>query len=275
MRWLINGWHTGTGWHRAALAHAATARLARSLPLWLVFAALFSDFILVAVWFRCTRDFSIGAWAIWDVVLYLARLAVVALFLMAAGRHFLVPKESLGLLPSSLVSDLKWSAKCCFFGALTIAVAMGIGLMVARFSHLRLPPPPDLFVDLLGPRNWNTRRFITLAILAANTVLLAPITEELIYRSLSLPAMNARIGFYPAVVVTSIVFGMVHVIPLGIIGIPAPQIIGGLMMAVAFSIRWSIVPSIVLHGLGNLFVGVLCLLYVRLFEVCPAWFLSR
>ena len=166
-------------------------------------------------------------------------------------------------------------AKCCFLGAMAIAAAMVIGIVAARFSHMRLPRPPDFIADLLGRRNWNVQRFITLALLGANAVLLAPITEELIYRSMSLPAMNARIGFYPSVVVTSILFGMVHVIPVGIIGIPAPQIIGGLMMAVAFSIRWSIVPSIVLHGLGNLFVGVLCLVYVRLFEVRPEWFLSR
>ena len=36
-----------------------------------------------------------------------------------------------------------------------------------------------------------------------------------------------------------------------------------------------VASTAVLYGLGNLFVGVLCLVYVRLIEVCPAWFLSR
>jgi hypothetical protein len=123
MQCFIHAWHTGTGWHRAALAHAVRTKRASNLPVWLVFAAMLADFILVAVWFRCTRDFSLGAWAIWDVILYLARLAVVALILMVAVRHFLVPSEALGIVPLSWVSDLKWSAKCCFLGAMAIAAS--------------------------------------------------------------------------------------------------------------------------------------------------------
>jgi len=47
------------------------------------------------------------------------------------------------------------------------------------------------------------------------------------------------------------------------------------MMAAAFSIRWSIIPAMVLHGMGNFSVGILCFVYVRLYEAHPTFFLPR
>jgi len=61
----------------------------------------------------------------------------------------------------------------------------------------------------------------------------------------------------------------------GELGIPALQILGGLMMAAAFSLRWSVIPAMIVHGMGNLFVGVFCLTYVQLFEAYPSWFLPQ
>jgi hypothetical protein len=209
------------------------------------------------------------------MILYSARLAAAVSILVLAVRHFLVPKAALGIRLSSLVSDLRWSIECCLLGALVIAAMMVVGLAVARLLQMRLPAPPELILNLLQPDNWSMRHFITLMGVGANAVLLAPLTEELIYRSVLLPTWTARFGLYPAAVVTSVVFGLVHVVPLGVVGVPAPQMLGGLMMAAAFSIRWSVVPAIVLHGLGNLFVGILLVVYVRLFEACPTWFLSR
>src|SRR5262249_33522267 len=102
--------------------------------------------------------------------------------------------------------------------------------------------------------------------------LLVAVTEELIYRSLFLPALTRRIGLLPAVAVTSIVFGYAHVIPFGQFDIPALQIIGGFVMATAFAIRWSVVPSMVTHMLGNLSIGLLAFAYIRFHEHCPGWF---
>jgi membrane protease YdiL (CAAX protease family) len=67
--------------------------------------------------------------------------------------------------------------------------------------------------------------------------MLVVVTEELIYRSLFLPPLTSWLGLYPAVAVTATVFGLAHVIPFGRLGIPVPEIIGGLLMAaaVAFS----------------------------------------
>jgi hypothetical protein len=45
-----------------------------------------------------------------------------------------------------------------------------------------------------------------------------------------------------------------------------------LLMATGFAIRWSVVPAIVIHGLGNAVAGALTLIYVRLFIAYPTLF---
>jgi uncharacterized membrane protein YphA (DoxX/SURF4 family) len=64
------------------------------------------------------------------------------------------------------------------------------------------------------------------------------------------------------------------VVPFGQIRIPLPEIVGGLLMAIGFAIRWSVVPAIVIHALGNLVAGTLALIYVRLFIAYPTLFVA-
>jgi membrane protease YdiL (CAAX protease family) len=71
------------------------------------------------------------------------------------------------------------------------------------------------------------------------------------------------------------VFGLLHVVPFGEVGIAVPQVIGGVVMAAAFAIRWSVISAMVVHAMGNLFVGNLLFIYVRLFETCPTLYLSQ
>jgi membrane protease YdiL (CAAX protease family) len=169
-------------------------------------------------------------------------------------------------------SDLQWSLKICALGAFAIAAAIAIGFVAALCLGVRLPAPPTSYVQVLGG-NWSDLQFVAIAGLGgAIAVILAPVTEELIYRSLFLPPLAYRVGLYPAIVMTSLVFGLAHVVPFGPIRIPLPEIVGGLLMAVGFSIRWSIVPAIVIHALGNLVAGTLALIYVRLFMAHPALF---
>jgi membrane protease YdiL (CAAX protease family) len=273
--WPIEFRRIFSGWHRTALNHAAGLRQSRTIPAWVALTVILCDFVLVGVWFRGTRELSIGAWAAWDVILYLARLVNVTVALVWACRHYRVSGEAVGIRPSRALSDLRWSIKCCLVGATIVGTAIAICFLAACWLGIRLPPPPQIAAELLGSAHWNTRHIMTLGILGATGVLLAPFTEELIYRSLLFPALTPRIGFYAAVAVTAVVFGLVHVIPIGEVAIPVPQIVGGLMMAAAFSIRWSVIPAMVLHALGNLCVGILCLLYARLHEADPTLFLSQ
>ncbi len=247
----------------------------RTLPVWLLLIVLFTDFVLVGVWVRCTGRFSVEKWAEWDVILYLARLATVSVALVLGCKHYRVSGLSLGVLPPNPMSDLRWSIKCCLIGASIIGAVIAAGLIAAHWLGIGFPPPPQLVLEILGPGHWSTGRFVLLGVLGGMAALLAPFTEELIYRSLLLPTLSSKLGLYPAIAISAVLFGLVHVIPFGEIGIPAPQILGGLMMAAAFSIRWSVIPAMVLHGMGNVFVGILCFAYVRLYAAHPTLFLPR
>jgi len=274
-RWLLDYWQNLCGWHRASLRHAATIRRSRTLPLWLALIAITFDFCAVAVWFRYSRELSIEAWTVSDVILYLVRLGTVGVTLAWGCSHYRVSKEIVGIRPSHLFSNLRWSIKCCLIGASVIGVVIATGFTAACWLGFRPPAPPALITELLGSHHWDLRHVLTFGGLGVTGVLLAPVAEELIYRSLLLPALTRGLGLYAAIAVTAVVFGLVHVIPFGELGIPALQILGGLMMAAAFSIRWSVIPAMVLHGIGNLFVGILCFTYVRLFEAYPTLFVAQ
>ena len=264
-----------SGWYRAALHHAALIKKRQTLPLWVPLLLVLVDFGLVAAWYHLSREFPVAAWAISDLILYLARLALVSIALRLSCSRCQVTPETLGIIPSRLVPDLRWAIKCCFLGSSVIGAVIALGFLAAQALGIHPPPPPEIATELLGGSDWGARRLATLAILGFTGVILAPFTEELIYRSALLPPLTSRLGLYSAIPLTGVVFGLVHVVPLGELAIPAPQILGGLMMAVAFSIRWSVIPSIVLHSLGNLFAGLLCLAYVRLYEACPTLFSGR
>jgi len=243
--------------------------------MWLPLIIISTDFVLVSLWVRFTGKLPIEEWAAWDVMLYLARLATVTVTIVLGCKHYQVSGLSLGILPPDPMSDLRLSIKCCLVGASIIGAMIAAGLVAADWLGIGLPPPPQLVVEIVGPRHWGMGRFGLLVGLGATGVLLAPFTEELIYRSLLFTALTSRLGLYPAIAVSAVMFGLVHVIPYGEIGFPAPQILGGFMMAAAFSIRWSIIPSIVLHGMGNFFVGILCFVYVQVYAAHPTLFLHR
>ena len=114
-----------------------------------------------------------------------------------------------------------------------------------------------------------------MVVLGVTGNMLVALTEELIYRSLFLPPLTSRFGLYPAVALTAIVFGLAHVIPLGRMGVPVLEIIGGMLMACGFSIRWSVIPAMVIHATGNGFAGLLVFVYVQLFRVWPTLFLGQ
>jgi membrane protease YdiL (CAAX protease family) len=244
----------------------------RTVPAWLALIVVLIDFALVHLCFRYTRELSIMACAGSGVVLYLARLAIAGSALRWACRHYCISGESLGIRLSSVAADFRWSTRICVLGGLVVGALLAAGFVAAFCLGIRLPPPPELLVQVIGG-NKSIRYLIAITTVGAMVVtVLAPVTEELIYRSLLLPLLTTRLGLFPAVAVTSVLFGLLHVIPFGEVGIGVPQIIGGVVMATAFAIRWSVVPAMVVHAMGNLFVGTLLFIYVRLFVACPALF---
>lgn len=274
-RWLATIGRSLKEWRQAALSNADGIRKSRMLPVWLPLGFILFHFVLIGLCVRLTRESTPTGLALTSVSLYFCALAAVAITLVWSCRHYNVPGEALGIRPSTLRADLRWSLRICVLAGAAITAAVVIGVVAALCLGVRLPAPPASYVETLGG-HWNDLRFLVFAGLGgAIAVILAPVTEELVYRSLFLSPLTHRLGLYPAIVVTSLVFGLAHVVPFGQIRIPLPEIVGGLLMAIGFSIRWSVVPAIVIHALGNLVAGTLALIYVRLFIAHPTLFAGQ
>lgn len=261
-------------WLRAADIHQAALKRAPMLPAWLAVVVVLLDFGLIGLWFRYTRQMPMIPSAMTAVLMYLVRLTIVSVTLVLACRHYRVSAGALGLCPGNAASDFRWSFRICLLGGSGVVAVMMAGLITARWFAIQLPAPPVSLTQLLDGQ--PPGQFLVLAVFGAVVVvLLAPLTEELLYRSLFLPVLAYRIGLVPAITVSSLVFGWAHVIPMGEVSFPIAEIIGGVVMAAGFAIRWSVISAMVIHAMGNLLAGALMLGYAQLFKACPIWFASQ
>lgn len=84
----------------------------------------------------------------------------------------------------------------------------------------------------------------------ALTVVLAPIIEEIVFRGVLFPAIRRRFGVLLGVVVSSLIFTLVHLNPLQMISV-LPL---GIYLAVMYQRTGSIYPGMLLHASWNLLV---------------------
>jgi len=249
-------------------------RRSRALPIWIAVAFVAFDFLFLAYWYRHSDQSSVGSYIISALLQFCIRFALIIGTLLIACRCFRVSREAIGIRTSNVVPDLRWSIRWCLLGIFTIAIIAAVAMAGAVFLGVRLPAPPPWIGQFLGGK-WDLQYFLLLGTLGTAGNLLVAVTEELIYRALFLPPLTSRLGLFPAIALTSIVFGFAHVIPFGIIAIPFPQIVGGILMATGFAIRWSVVPAITIHAIGNGFAGLMALVYLRMFQAHPSWFFSQ
>jgi membrane protease YdiL (CAAX protease family) len=262
-------------WVQAAQRNAANANRMRGLPMWLAVGVVLFDCVLISLWSRYTRDMSLIRGVMAAVSCYVVRLSVVTATLILVCRHYRISGEFLGIRPSKLISDFRWSSRICLVSASIIIAVLFVALVTAQGFGICLPEPPQSYVQILGS-SYPIVQFVAISVLAsAVLIIFAAVTEELVYRSVFLPALVCRIGLFPSVAVTAGVFGLAHVIGSDRLWIPVPEIVGGLLMAAGFSIRWSVVPAMVIHGMGNLVSSALVFIYVQLFKAYPTWFGSQ
>jgi membrane protease YdiL (CAAX protease family) len=271
---LVNVRATFATWFRATRNHVLMTRRSRALPIWIAIAFVAFDFLFLGYWYRHSDQSSVGTYIISAASQFCMRFVLIIATLAVACRCFGVSREAIGIRTSNLVSDLRWSITWCFVGMFIIGIAAAMAMAGAVILGVHLPAPPAWIAQFLGGK-WDLRYLILLATLGTAGNLLVAATEELIYRTLFLPPLTSRLGLFPAIALTSIVFGFAHVIPFGIIAVPVPQIVGGILMATGFAIRWSVAPAIVIHAMGNGFAGLIALVYVRMFQAHPSWFFSK
>lgn len=91
-----------------------------------------------------------------------------------------------------------------------------------------------------------------LVLAATVIVVLAPVTEELVFRGVMFPALGRRIGVWPAAVVSSLMFCAIHVEvmmsqPLALIG----MFVLSMILAWSFHATGSLVVPILIHAVFN------------------------
>ncbi len=151
---------------------------------------------------------------------------------------------SIGLAPSKMVKGLLrglfWSAG---FGIITFFVFIALFLVDINpllLIHTRLPAKS---------------MEIVLFFLVAGII--GPVAEEILFRGI-IYGFFRRWGVLAALILSSVIFVFAHSISSII---PLPQIVGGIIFAIAYEKEGSLIVPITIHILGNMAIFTLSLIY--------------
>ncbi len=150
--------------------------------------------------------------------------------------------NSLGILPkgitSGLLRGLFWSAG---FGVL---VALMAGVLMLAGLH-----PGDLIGASLPSTQAGLLAFFVVG------GIIGPVAEEIFFRGM-LYGYFRRWGMWAALLISTAAFVMAHAV---FHRVPLPQIIGGILFAVAYEKEKNLMVPISIHVLGNLAIFTLSL----------------
>lgn len=180
------------------------------------------------------------------VALAVASTALVALTVLAVRR----PARQSGGVERALGLDLPtWSDT-----GLALRWSVGLfALQVLAGGLLALLVP-----DLRGVAADNTSFLAdvppaVVVLVALTAVAVAPVVEELLFRGLVLRGLMLRTGFWPAAVVSSVLFGLLHAQATGLEALPLVVATGvfGLGLCVLARRTGRLGPGILVHALRN------------------------
>jgi membrane protease YdiL (CAAX protease family) len=176
------------------------------------------------------------------VILGVARLLeiiLILLILVITGQGV----SSIGLAPSKMVSGLRrglvWSLGFGIIAFLVFVVLYLSGVNALIFVQARVPTK-------LG----------TIILFFFVGGILGPIAEEIFFRGL-LYGFFRRWGVILAVALSTLLFVGVHPVFHGIL---VPQVVGGIVFAVAYEVGGSLLVPITIHVLGNMAIFTLSLI---------------
>lgn len=154
-------------------------------------------------------------------------------------RHHQISWSSLGVHGSSL----QWLLAVPVLFVLQMSAAAAVNLLlVAPFVGGEFENPQ---IEALSGGNPLT--FVDFVLLFILVAVLAPIAEELFFRGMLYPLLRKRFSLWPAIMIDSIVFAVVHFL---LVLVPALFVIG-LFLTWLRAQSQSVLPSIFLHMLQN------------------------
>jgi membrane protease YdiL (CAAX protease family) len=142
----------------------------------------------------------------------------------------------------------RWYAKAGLVVAVGIALS-GINTLVIQTLLGEAPSNPQL--QVIAPDGFSWIGLIGMTLIAGGLV---PIAEEITFRSVLYRWLRERIGFWPGIVISSALFGVLH----GVLFLAPVLSLLGALFAWLYERSGSIWPAIVAHGLFNtvMVVGV-------------------
>jgi len=172
----------------------------------------------------------------------ITRMVEIALLTFIALK-FEASLEAIGLRPQKIVDGIKkgliWSA--CF--GIAAAVLMVL-LTVLGFDALRMLTTPLPY----------SKALILIYLLVGGVI--APLAEEIFFRGI-LYGFLRRWGVYTAVLFSTLLFVLPH---LAGSNLPATQLVGGIVFALAYEKEKNLMVPITIHCLGNLAIFSIALL---------------
>ena len=125
-------------------------------------------------------------------------------------------------------------------GVLLCFAVIGVGIVMSLIAGP--PPPQDVELLLQG---FKTGKDMWLPFISIS--ILAPISEEVYFRGMAYPVIRARLGPIPAMVVSALFFGSLHMDLYRLL----PISLGGIGLAYLYERTGSLVTPIVAHSVWN------------------------
>jgi len=194
--------------------------------------------------------------------------AILGVGLQSAG-YIISALPAFGLLLSfahrrkASLAEIGWTGrdrgKNILYGIGGFAISGPILLIVSMLANRAFQSAPDPSNPVIPELVFASSPIITITLIAL-AVLCAPIVEELLFRGALYNGAKMRLGVWPAIVLSGLVFGCIH--PVGIAEKLALSSLGMVFAWVAET-RKSLVPSMTAHAINNAMSTILLILVLQ------------
>lgn len=187
---------------------------------------------------------------IMNYVFYCLTFGLLCLWLLQRFRELQInPKYLIGNVPN----NYQWLTIFCLVLAMLL-FSVGAALLSFYFLSLVAPSFVQSLVKSLADESKTSAVPILYKFLEiVSLTIVAPLVEEFIFRGIILHRWATKWGIVPGILVSSIVFGFLHVNPLGLS-------VFGIVMALLYLRSNTLIVPIIAHSLNNTVVVLIQLL---------------
>ena len=126
----------------------------------------------------------------------------------------------------------------------TLAAYGGFFVFLVVYGLLVQPDPQEIIEEI--EQQDEAVKLVALGVLI---ILAAPLSEEIFFRGFLFGGLRGRMPFWPAAIVSGLVFGLVH-LPGGPLQVP-PLVVFGILLAWLYERSGSLGPPILMHAIQN------------------------